>query len=163
MVTDMQGLSPPPSLPIISPPPQSYSPPNPLTLLEFFHNLLQLALHALLVSFSTQLVPVHPYGVDIYPPAPTAAVAVVPTRKERRGASKSPSASPSSMTLTEGTLLDGEELTARKLTERGGFEVSRVRIRPGNGKGGITSRHEAWAKVAFGMWWSVLECKSSGV
>ena len=79
----------------------------------------------------------------------SSAVAVVPVRKERRSRSKSPSASPSSMTLTEGTV-DGDRGARRKGTERSGFEAFRGKIRAGKGVG-ISSKHEAWAKEAFGM------------
>ena len=54
------------------------------------------------------------------------------------------------MTLTEGTL-DGDGASRRTTNLRSGFEVSRVRIRAGNQKSGVTSVHEEWAKVAFGI------------
>ena len=155
MFSDMQTpqtLSPPPSLPTITPPPRLYTPPNPLTLTAFLVDLVQLFLHALLAPFSAKLIPVHPshpYGLDLYPSPQPASTAVIPVRRERRSRSKSPSASPSSMTLTEGTL-DGDG-PSRTTNLRSGFEVSRVRIRAGNQKSGVTSIHEGWAKVAFGI------------
>jgi hypothetical protein len=156
MFSDMQSpqtLSPPPSLATVTPPPKLYTPPNPLTFTAFLFDLLGLVLHALLAPFSAKLVPVHPshpYGIDLYPSPPSVSTAVVPARRERRSRSKSPSASPSSMTLTEGTL-DGEGASRRSRDLRSGFEVSRVRIRPGNQKSGVTSIHEGWAKGAFGI------------
>ena len=149
----LQTLSPSPSLPTITPPPKLYTPPNPRTFTTFLLDLLQLFLHALLIPFSTKLVPVHPshpYGIDLYPSPPPASTAVVPVRRERRSRSKSPSASPSSVTLTEGTL-DGEGLNRRNRNLRSGFEVSRVRIRAGNQKSGVISIHDGWAKGAFGI------------
>jgi hypothetical protein len=51
--------------------------------------------------------------------------------------------------LTEGTY-DGEQ-RRRTGVERSGFEVSRVRIRPGKGKASVPSKQEEWAKEAFRM------------
>ena len=146
-----QLLYPPPSLISISPPPPLYTPASPPTFLALLKDLLALLLHALLSPFSTKLVPCHPshpYALELFP-APSSTAAIVPVRKERRSRSKSPSASPSSMTLTEGTLEDPRQ--RRTGVERPGFDIPRVRIRGAKGKGGVASKHEAWAKEAFNL------------
>src|SRR5579859_5944648 len=110
MYSDMQTpqvLYPPPSLQSIPPPSPLYTPPNPATALSFLHNILSLLLHTLLSPFSARLLPAHPshrYAIELFPAPPQPSTTIVPTRKERRSRSKSPSASPSSATLTEGTL-----------------------------------------------------------
>ena len=149
-----QILYPPPSLPSISPPPLLYTPPNPETLLSLLQNLLVFFVHVLLRPFSARLVPVHPAqpnSLELFPTPPAPNQAIVPVRRERRGRSKSPSSSPSSpssATLTEGTY-DGEQ--RRTGVNRSGFEISKVRIRGGKGKGGVLSKQEEWAKEAFKM------------
>jgi len=50
--------------------------------------------------------------------------------------------------LTEGTL-DGERV--RRTGVKTGFGVDKVRIRGGKSRDGVVSKHEAWAKEAFGL------------
>jgi hypothetical protein len=153
MYADMQTpqvVYPPLSIASVSPPPPLYTPPNPQTFFELLRDLFALFLHAILRPFSTRLVPchpAHPNGIDLFP-APPANQAIVPARRERRGRSKSPSASPSSQTLTEGTY-DGEQ--RRRTTVESGFDVKRVKIRAGRSKVGVPSNLENWAKEGFKM------------
>jgi hypothetical protein len=155
MYSDMQTpqvVYPPLSIPSVSPPPPLYTPPNPQTFLELLRDLFALFLHAILRPFSTRLVPCHPSnpnGIDLFPAPPPVGQAIVPVRRERRGRSKSPSASPSSQTLTEGTY-DGEQ-RRRTTVEKSGFDVRRVKIRGGRSKVGVPSNLENWAKEAFKM------------
>ena len=151
-----QILYPPPSLTPISPPPQLYTPPNPTTLLSLLRNILSALIHFFLAPFSTRLIPTHPshpYALDLAPQTPTPTT-IVPTggRKERRSRSKSPTASVSSVTLTEGTVDGGEQQRVRRRGGAGtGFEGGNVRIRAGKGKVGVKSKLEGWANEAFGM------------
>ena len=158
MYNDMQTpqiLYPPPSLTPISPPPQLYTPPNPTTVLSLLTHILSALIHFFLAPFSTRLIPTHPshpYALDLAPQTATP-TAIVPTegRKERRSRSKSPSASVSSVTLTEGTV-DGQQPGMRKRGGGGsGFEAGNVKIRAGRGKVGVKSKLEGWANEAFGM------------
>ena len=148
-----QILSPPSSLIPISPPPPLYNPPNPQSVFALLQDLFLFFIHILLAPFSARLIPCHPshpYGFDLLPiTTPTPGNALVPVRREKRRQSKSPSSSPSSMTLTEGTV-DGE-VRLRTSTERSAFNVPKARIRPGKGKIGVVSKHEAWAKEIFKM------------
>ena len=151
-----QILYPPPSLIPISPPPPLYTPPNPTTVLSLLTHILSL-IHFCLAPFSTRLIPVHPshpYALDLAPRTVTP-TAIVPVggRKERRSRSKSPSASVSSVTLTEGTV-DGQQATGMRKRGGGGsgFEAGNVKIRAGRGKIGVMkSKLEGWANEAFGM------------
>lgn len=146
-----QVVTPSPALLAILPPPPLYAPPNPQTILELLTHLIQLVIHALLSPFSAQLIPCHPnhpYAIDLSPPPAPTSQAIVPVRRERRSRSKSPSRSPSSVTLTEGTL-DGERV--RRTGVKTGFGVEKVRIRGGKSKDGVASKQEAWAKEAFGF------------
>jgi len=148
-----QILTPPPSLLSITPPPPLYTPPNPQTFLDLLKDLLIFFFQLIVEPFTGKLVPCHPanpYGISFQGSEPTQpSSAVVPVRKERRSRSKSPSLSPTtSMTLTEGTV-DGRSSRPTGI-ERGGFEVKRVRIRGGKRRDSVVSKHEAWAKEAFG-------------
>src|SRR5271168_1245744 len=115
MYNDMQTpqiLYPPPSLILISPPPPLYTPPNPTTVLSLLTHILSALIHFFLAPFSTRLIPTHPshpYALDLAPQTP-AQIAIIPTggRKERRSRSKSPTASVTSVTLTDGTV-DGQQ------------------------------------------------------
>jgi hypothetical protein len=146
-----QILTPPSSLTPVFPPPPPYNPPNPQTLFDLLRDLFQFFIHVLLAPFSAKLIPCHPshpYGFDLSPaPKPATGSPDVPVRREKRGGSKSPSLSPRSMTLTEGTV-DGE-VRIRTSTGGSAFSVPKARIRPGKGKVGVTSKHESWAKEMF--------------
>jgi len=151
-----QILYPPPSLTPISPPPQLYTPPNPTTVLSLLTHILSSLIHFFLAAFSTRLIPAHPshpYALDLAPQTATPTT-IIPTggRKERRARSKSPSASVSSVTLTEGTV-DGQQPTGMRKRGGGasGFEAGNVKIRAGKGKVGVKSKLEEWANQAFGM------------
>jgi hypothetical protein len=148
-----QVLAPPPALLSIHPPPPLYTPPNPQNLRDLLKDLLLFFLNLLMQPFTGRLVPVHPlnpYGIPPYnePRQQQQSTAVVPVRKERRSRSKSPSSSPTtSITLTEGTI-DGRPRQTG--TDRGGIEIKKVRIRGGKRRDAVVSKHEAWAKEAFG-------------
>lgn len=146
-----QVITPSPALIAVSPPPPLYTAPNPQTLVEFLFNLFQLLIHALLAPFSSRLIPCHPnqrYAINLSSPAAPVSQAIVPLRRERRSRSKSPSRSPSSVTLTEGTL-DGERV--RRTGVKTGFGVDKIRIRGGRRRDHVVSKQEGWAKEAFGL------------